>query len=433
VRCATTANITLSGLQTIDGTTVVAGDRVLVKNQTTGADNGIYEASATAWSRSADFDGARDAVTGTIGYVRSGTANGDQFFKLTTTGDITIGTTSLTFTVVNGPGLATVSSFVSALLDDTTLDAFLTTLGVSSAMRTLIEAASAAAARTALSAAATTTTISAGGLLTGGGDLSASRTITFAATAHRNYIAGLLLSRNSGTPNTKIDIATGVAMDDTNAAIMTTSGATTIDAGTTGANGLDTGSLANSTWYHVFLIGKVDGTVAGFMSTSTGPTLPTGYVYKRELGQVKTDGSAHFLAFLHEPDGETFLWSTPPTLDIDVASVPNTAVSRTLSNVPSGVRVKAILNALAKNAANNYVVYFSSLDTTDVAASVTATPLGQLSTDSGGATVLNSTTRVEVWTDTSQAIRTRQSTAGGATDLFKIAVIGWRFPRGSNA
>ena len=53
---ATTANITLSGLQTIDGYTTIAGDRVLVKNQSTSSQNGIYLASASAWTRTTDMD-----------------------------------------------------------------------------------------------------------------------------------------------------------------------------------------------------------------------------------------------------------------------------------------------------------------------------------------------------------------------------------------
>ena len=55
-QCGTTANITLSGLQTIDGDTTLAGDRVLVKNQTNAANNGIYIAASSAWSRSADMN-----------------------------------------------------------------------------------------------------------------------------------------------------------------------------------------------------------------------------------------------------------------------------------------------------------------------------------------------------------------------------------------
>jgi hypothetical protein len=72
VAVATTVNITLSGLQTIDGYTTLAGDRVLVKDQSNAANNGIYIASATAWSRSADMDAWIEFV-GAICFVSYGT------------------------------------------------------------------------------------------------------------------------------------------------------------------------------------------------------------------------------------------------------------------------------------------------------------------------------------------------------------------------
>ena len=71
VLCATTANITLLGLQTLDGVTVVAGDRVLVKNQSTTSQNGIYLASATAWSRAPDADTWNELISA-ICFVESG-------------------------------------------------------------------------------------------------------------------------------------------------------------------------------------------------------------------------------------------------------------------------------------------------------------------------------------------------------------------------
>lgn len=100
VLVATTANITLSGLQTIDGVTVVAGDRVLVKSQTTGADNGIYEADTGAWSRAADFDGPFDIVRGTLIPVTNGTLYTQSYWYIATANPITIGTTSLTISRV---------------------------------------------------------------------------------------------------------------------------------------------------------------------------------------------------------------------------------------------------------------------------------------------------------------------------------------------
>lgn len=98
VTAATTANITLSGLQVIDGVTLTAGQRVLVWNQTTTTANGIYNADTGAWERARDFDGNRDAVTGTIVPVANGTLYGGYAFKLTTANPIVIGSSALTFT-----------------------------------------------------------------------------------------------------------------------------------------------------------------------------------------------------------------------------------------------------------------------------------------------------------------------------------------------
>lgn len=96
VRVATTAAITLSGEQTIDGVAVSANsgstppDRVLVKDQVNTATNGIYDVSTSAWLRSKDFDGARDAKKGTLVYVTSGSVNGDSVFKCTSAEPILI-------------------------------------------------------------------------------------------------------------------------------------------------------------------------------------------------------------------------------------------------------------------------------------------------------------------------------------------------------
>lgn len=101
VRAATTANITLSGAQTIDGVSVIAGDRVLVKNQSTGSANGIYVAASGAWSRAADYDAASELVGGTV-FVSEGTANGNSQWTMTTDAPITLGTTALVWTQAGG-------------------------------------------------------------------------------------------------------------------------------------------------------------------------------------------------------------------------------------------------------------------------------------------------------------------------------------------
>ena len=102
VRVATTANIALTGEQTIDGVAVVAGDRVLVMAQTAGAENGIYIAATGAWSRAEDANGAGDLTSGVLVPVESGTSDADTIWMLTTDGAITIGTTALTWQIKSG-------------------------------------------------------------------------------------------------------------------------------------------------------------------------------------------------------------------------------------------------------------------------------------------------------------------------------------------
>jgi phage-related tail fiber protein len=100
VRAATTANITLSGAQTIDGVSVVAGDRVLVKNQTAGAANGIYVAATGAWTRSTDFDASSEVLLATV-FVSEGT-QGNSGWTMTTDAPITLGTTALVWVQTTG-------------------------------------------------------------------------------------------------------------------------------------------------------------------------------------------------------------------------------------------------------------------------------------------------------------------------------------------
>ncbi len=97
VRAATTANITLSGIQTIDGISLVAAERVLVKNQTTASENGIYNVASGAWSRTTDADNSVEVTAGLTVMVEEGTTQADSQWRLTTDGAITLGTTALTF------------------------------------------------------------------------------------------------------------------------------------------------------------------------------------------------------------------------------------------------------------------------------------------------------------------------------------------------
>lgn len=106
-RAATSANITLSGTQTIDGVALIAGDRVLVKDQTTASANGIYVVAAGAWSRSTDADTDAEVHAGMFTFIEEGTLYADSGWVLTTNNPIVVGSTSLTFAQFSGAGQIT--------------------------------------------------------------------------------------------------------------------------------------------------------------------------------------------------------------------------------------------------------------------------------------------------------------------------------------
>jgi hypothetical protein len=106
VKVATTANITLSGTQTIDDIAVVADDRVLVKDQSTASENGVYVVAAGAWSRADDAD-TFDKHAGAFFFVEEGTTNADNGFVGTVDTGGTLDTTDITFVQFSGAGQIT--------------------------------------------------------------------------------------------------------------------------------------------------------------------------------------------------------------------------------------------------------------------------------------------------------------------------------------
>ncbi|MER8481166.1 right-handed parallel beta-helix repeat-containing protein [Mesorhizobium sp. M1322] len=100
-RLATTANIVLSGLQAIDGVVTAANDRVLVRDQDTPSQNGIYIAASGAWQRARDMDSNRDLTRGTRVYVTEGDS-GPAEFEVTTESPITVGSSSIAFDLSAG-------------------------------------------------------------------------------------------------------------------------------------------------------------------------------------------------------------------------------------------------------------------------------------------------------------------------------------------
>lgn len=109
VRAATTANITRSAPQTIDGVAVIAGERVLVKNQTAPAENGIFVVAAGAWARATDMDTWAE-VPGSFTFVEEGTVHADTAWVATADAGGTLNTTAIPWSQFAGPGSVTASN-----------------------------------------------------------------------------------------------------------------------------------------------------------------------------------------------------------------------------------------------------------------------------------------------------------------------------------
>lgn len=112
-----------------------------------------------------------------------------------------------------------------------------------------------------------------------------------------NYANGLMISNNATTPNTKLDIASGSILDSSGVYQLESDASITINAAANGLNGLDTGSLAASTLYKVFMVADpvTQQPIGAMISASSSPLLPYGYSVYKLIGYIATDASSHFL------------------------------------------------------------------------------------------------------------------------------------------
>lgn len=244
----------------------------------------------------------------------------------------------------------------------------------------------------------------------------------------RSYLAGCTLSTAGGSGT--MSIAAGSCADTTNAASMVLAAIAKTTAGWavgTANGGLDTGSIANSTWYSFYVIKRVDtGVVDVIFSTSAStPTLPANYTLFRRIGSGKTDGSAHWIAFIQ--DGDYVRWSAS-VLDVNTTNPGNSAISSTLT-VPTGVNVQALCNVQLTSGTTSALLQLSDLAAADEAPSDTAAPLSQIRTSS---TIGVSSTSVQIRTNTSAQIRYRMGAGDGST-VVRIATLGWLDRRGRDA
>lgn len=118
VRAATTAAGTLAtgfaNGSVIDGVTLATGNRILIKNQATASENGIYVVAASgAPTRATDADASAEVTPNMTVYVEEGTTNADTAWTLTTNAPITLGTTGLTFAQVGGGSTLTAGNGIT--------------------------------------------------------------------------------------------------------------------------------------------------------------------------------------------------------------------------------------------------------------------------------------------------------------------------------
>lgn len=242
----------------------------------------------------------------------------------------------------------------------------------------------------------------------------------------RGYISGLQRTANT---TTTLTIGAGVCADDTSTSMLSLA-AGTIDCATVGADGLDAGALAVNTWYHVFAIGKTDGTVARLASTSvSSPTLPSGYTLKRRISSFRTNASSQIISYIQV--GDDFAWNARAT-DVNETNPGVTATLRTLS-VPSGIKVLADvqLSFVNTSTSNSSVAILSDPDTDDIAPSAASGKHDTPTTAAAAANVTQSGLRYKIWTNTSSAIRIRLSFSSALVGYY-INTVGWTDRRGKD-
>lgn len=242
------------GALSIDSAAPSVGDRVLIKNQVSGQQNGIYVvtvagsvSAAFVLTRSTDFDQTSEVTTGDAVYVSAGTVNDNTTWQMITDGTITIGTSSLTFTQIAGPGTYVAGTGLSLTgstfaVADTTVSA--ASYGSSTAIPVIT-----VNAQGQLTAASTSAVIAPAGTLSGTTLASnvVSSSLTSVGTIGTGVWQGTLISpvyggtgvSNSGTltlgGNTTITTAAATVLDDTTVSAMVD---TLGGASSTGSGGL---------------------------------------------------------------------------------------------------------------------------------------------------------------------------------------------------
>lgn len=240
----------------------------------------------------------------------------------------------------------------------------------------------------------------------------------------RSFIAGLILS--TAGSSTTMSVAAGQASDSTNACLMELNSAIakTTSAWTVGtaSGGLDTGAIANNTWYHFYVIRRPDTGVVDvvFSLSATSPTLPTNYTQFRRIGSGRTNGSGQWTSFVQ--DGDYFYWTTPFG-DIVTASLATANTLYTMTT-PLGISVRGLFRGRQTQGVSGYTNFWEPAR--GLVGVGSTTPGHLIMSDSAtGATVF----KCEILTNTASQIY------GAATANTNVSVWtdGWVDTRGRNA
>lgn len=518
VRVATTANIALQGLQTIDGVALEVGDRVLVKDQTDQKQNGIYLASDGLWFRAPDASQTRAINNGVTVAVQEGAAGGGKTYRFSSANPV-VGTDPIVLSYFLSSNLAddivaAAEAAVSGVVQDS-IDAVAPILEAAENERELAEAARLAAEAAAAgvtiglakarAVASVNINLSAPGASIDGVAMAAGQSFlataqtapaqnglyvwngaAVAATRHpfyttydaiagqyfsvlegavnadtlwrstsdfggtigsdpiviaryiqsltdgsvtlaktesgliADYVQGLTLSNNATDANNDIDIATGSAKGNSRVVVNSATMTKRLDAAWasgTGNGGLDTGSKANSTTYHVHAISN-DSTGAFdalFSLSATAPTVPSGWTRVQRLGAVITDASGNIRAF--SQDGKTFLLTTMVN-DISDATLSTTSKLYALT-VPNGIKVDALIRLAIFDTG-----FCSALLTSPDEADQAAGAAGPNSITNAAANGRGSAT-LQVRTNTSRQVRAVGQGASLPIDDFQGRTFGW--------
>lgn len=318
--------------------------------------------------------------------------------------------TNLTTANLADKGIIPVSTFITSLLDDINSSQARATLEAQQLNANLSALANLTGASNKLP------------YFTGAGAMALKDLMATNTNQGLTYInQPITIANNATDANNDIDFTAGnFQFSDKSGEALASAMTKRLDANWTAGNdngGLDTGTKANSTWYHCYAIYNPTTQASDFLfsASATNPTLPSGFTKFSRRGSIKTDGSGNIIAFTQT--GNYFEWKTP-IKDYDEATY-TTATSKTISTPPN--TIAKMMQFFDSNASGpNVYGYISNLSSNDIAPSSSAFTIGALLVS--GVTEWQGCCPVNVQTNSLSQVRIRFSTSNGS---YIIITLGW--------